>query len=78
MLTDSGLTFNSSSSEGSSICQNFMPVQDTLVENNETFNFNTSLSNPLDVFTNGSIFTVYIQDDDGMTLNFTNKNNIYR
>ena len=65
MLTSGDLSFNSSSVEGSSICLYFMPVQDMLVENNETFNFNTSLSNPLDMFITDNIFTVYIQDDDG-------------
>ena len=63
---DGYLIFNSSSSNDSIICQYFEPVQDRIVENNETFSFNIILGDSLDMFASGNAFSFVIIDDDGM------------
>jgi len=66
LINDNVHTFNSSSSNGSMMCSMFDPVQDRIIEADESFNFNVSLGNSLDMFDSGNMFTFTIVDDDGM------------
>lgn len=65
MIADNFVEFNSSTSDDE-LCYIFLPVNDTIVEANEVFNFEAKTGNPLDSFDNdSSIFSVTIYDDDG-------------
>ena len=64
MLSATVLTFTSSSA--SRMCVVFDPVNDTIVEYSETFQFQVEALNSLDNITGDSSFTAVIEDDDGM------------
>ncbi len=63
-LNGNMLSFNSSTSS-EEVCLTFSPSDDGLIEDNEVFNFMTTTLNPLDYFTNDSMFYLTIYDEDG-------------
>lgn len=65
MLNDTALYFDSSSIVNDTRCLAFDPVNDDIVEAAESFYFNVSTSNELDIILNDPRIQVAIYDDDG-------------
>lgn len=65
MIEDYNLTIPSASPINSTACFVFRPVNDMIVEGNETFAFITSAANELDVFDASDPFSLVIFDNDG-------------
>lgn len=59
------LQFNSSSTSGDQLCSDFEPINDMIIENTETFNFQVMALNSSDTIVNSSMFSLSIYDDDG-------------
>ena len=58
--------FNSSATVGQRECYTFRPVQDAIVESNETMRLEIVTENLLDMLGDGNGFQLVIYDDDGM------------
>ena len=58
--------FNSSATLGQRECYTFRPVQDIIVESNETMRFEIVTENLLDMLGDRNGFQLVIYDDDGM------------
>ena len=66
MLDTTMTSFNSSSVTGDQRCFVLDPVQDTIVENDETMSFEARVINEQDVFVDEeNSFSLVIRDDDG-------------
>ena len=72
-----GLSFPSTSIVGDMQCAQFDPIQDTVVEDDEVFNFFTSTRSGLDVIVSDSnMFTLTLRDDDGVEFGLLETTNI--